>query len=104
MNTGRWTLLFARKTIAGSVLGVCAMVAGQGAAASAWHDGRMQVDVAGVVGRSDIVLERPNLSNNEALPMGVRALQRNTENVLIANMGKESGDQVQKQIRYFYVY
>jgi hypothetical protein len=30
----------------------------------------MQVDVAGVVGRSDIVLERPNLSNNEALPLG----------------------------------
>lgn len=31
---------------------------------------RMSVDVAGVVGRSDIVLERPNLSSKEALPLG----------------------------------
>jgi hypothetical protein len=30
----------------------------------------MPMDVAGVVGRSDIVLERPNLSHNEALPLG----------------------------------
>jgi alpha-L-fucosidase 2 len=56
--------------VAGCVLGVGAIVAGQGAWASAWKDGRMQVEVAGLVGRSDIVLERPNLSNSEALPLG----------------------------------
>jgi hypothetical protein len=32
--------------------------------------GRMMVDVAGVVGRSDIILQRPNLSSKEALPLG----------------------------------
>ncbi len=63
-------MLFIRKMFVVCALGIVAMVAGEGAAASAWKDGRMQVDVAGVVGRSDIVLERPNLSNTEALPLG----------------------------------
>ena len=38
--------------------------------ASAWHDGRFVVDVPGVVGRSDIILGRPNLESGEAMPLG----------------------------------
>lgn len=37
---------------------------------SAWRAGRMQVDVAGVVGRSDVVLQRPNREAQEAMPLG----------------------------------
>jgi alpha-L-fucosidase 2 len=64
-------LAFAQKNVAVCMLAVFTMVLGQDrASASAWKDGRMQVDVAGVVGRSDIVLERSNLANDEALPLG----------------------------------
>jgi hypothetical protein len=38
--------------------------------ASAWHDGRFQVDVPGVIGRSDIVLDKPNLEAVQAMPLG----------------------------------
>jgi alpha-L-fucosidase 2 len=38
--------------------------------ASAWHDGKFQVDVAEVIGRSDIVLDRPNLEAVQAMPLG----------------------------------
>ncbi|HKR75359.1 MAG TPA: hypothetical protein VJR95_01775 [Rhodanobacter sp.] len=38
--------------------------------ATAWHDGRFHADVAGVVGRSDIVLGHPNRQANEAMPLG----------------------------------
>ena len=37
---------------------------------SAWHEGRFQIDVPGVVGRSDIVLGKPNLVADEAMPLG----------------------------------
>jgi len=37
---------------------------------SAWKDGRFQVDVPGVVGRSDIVLQRPNADRTQAMPLG----------------------------------
>jgi alpha-L-fucosidase 2 len=37
---------------------------------TAWHDGRFHVDVAGVIGRSDIVLGRANEDASEALPLG----------------------------------
>jgi alpha-L-fucosidase 2 len=37
---------------------------------TAWHDGRFHVNVAGVIGRSDIVLERANVGAGEALPLG----------------------------------
>ncbi|MFT4112435.1 glycosyl hydrolase family 95 catalytic domain-containing protein [Silvibacterium sp.] len=40
------------------------------AATTAWSGKAFVVDVPGVVGRSDIVLERPNLLAREALPMG----------------------------------
>jgi hypothetical protein len=39
-------------------------------AETAWHNGRFQVDVAGVIGRSDIVLGRPNVEAREAMPLG----------------------------------
>jgi alpha-L-fucosidase 2 len=39
-------------------------------ATTAWRDGSFHVDVAGVVGRSDIVLGRANLEAGEALPLG----------------------------------
>ena len=42
--------------------------------ASAWHDGRFQVDVQSVIGRSDIVLAKPNLDPGEAMPLGNGAL------------------------------
>jgi hypothetical protein len=38
--------------------------------ATAWRDGRFHVDVAGVIGRSDIVLGRANMGAGEALPLG----------------------------------
>src|SRR5260370_39186955 len=37
---------------------------------TAWHDGEIHVDVAGVIGRSDIVLGRANEEAGEALPLG----------------------------------
>src|ERR1700739_3572288 len=37
---------------------------------SAWKDGRFQVDVPGVVERSDIILRRPNIARTEAMPLG----------------------------------
>jgi len=37
---------------------------------AAWHDGKFQVDVAGVIGRSDIVLGKPNFEAVQALPLG----------------------------------
>lgn len=37
---------------------------------TAWRDGVFHVDVPGVVGRSDIVLARPNIAAGEALPLG----------------------------------
>jgi len=43
-------------------------------APSAWHNGKFQVDVEGVIGRSDIVLARPNLESSEAMPLGNGAL------------------------------
>jgi alpha-L-fucosidase 2 len=38
--------------------------------ASAWHDGRFQVDVPGVIGRSNIVLDKPNLEDTQSMPLG----------------------------------
>jgi alpha-L-fucosidase 2 len=38
--------------------------------ATAWRDGRFHVDVASVVGRSDILLGRANVEAGEALPLG----------------------------------
>ena len=37
---------------------------------SAWKDGHLQIDTAGVVGRSDVVLGQPNLKANQAMPLG----------------------------------
>lgn len=37
---------------------------------TAWHDGEFQVDVAGVIGRSSIVLGRPNFESTQAMPLG----------------------------------
>ncbi|MGH9400890.1 MAG: glycosyl hydrolase family 95 catalytic domain-containing protein [Terriglobia bacterium] len=37
---------------------------------TAWKDGRFHVDVAGVIGRSDIVLGQPNLQPGQAIPLG----------------------------------
>ena len=39
-------------------------------ATTAWHEGRFQVDAAGVLSRSAIVLERPNLQAIQAMPLG----------------------------------
>lgn len=44
--------------------------AGQAAASTAWRNGRFHANIAGVVGRSDIVLQRPNLRPEEAMPLG----------------------------------
>ena len=37
---------------------------------TAWHDARFNVDVAGVIGRSSIVLGQPNLDADQAMPLG----------------------------------
>ena len=37
---------------------------------TAWRDGQFHVDVAGVVGRSDVVMGRPNEKADEAMPLG----------------------------------
>lgn len=37
---------------------------------TAWHDGKFQVDVAGVLSRSSIILGKPNLEAEQALPLG----------------------------------
>jgi alpha-L-fucosidase 2 len=37
---------------------------------TAWHGGIFQVDVAGVIGRSSIVLGRPNTEPDQAMPLG----------------------------------
>ena len=37
---------------------------------TAWHGGKFQVDVAGVLGRSSIILAQPNLVANQAMPLG----------------------------------
>jgi hypothetical protein len=39
-------------------------------ATTAWQHGRFAVDAAGVVGRSDVVLGRPNTDAGQALPLG----------------------------------
>lgn len=40
------------------------------APSTAWHQGRFSIDRKGVVERSDIVLQRPNESPQEAMPLG----------------------------------
>lgn len=37
---------------------------------TAWHDGRFQVDAAGVISRSSIILGKPNLEAEQAMPLG----------------------------------
>lgn len=37
---------------------------------TAMKDGRFHVDVAGVIGRSDIILGKPNLQSEQAMPLG----------------------------------
>jgi alpha-L-fucosidase 2 len=37
---------------------------------TAWKDGAFNIDVRQVVGRSDIVLQRPGLKREEAMPIG----------------------------------
>lgn len=39
-------------------------------ATTAWHNGKFNLDAAGVVGRSDIVLQVPNRQAREAMPLG----------------------------------
>ncbi|GIH21628.1 glycosyl hydrolase family 95 catalytic domain-containing protein [Rugosimonospora africana] len=45
-----------------------------GGVTTAWSHGRFQVDVPGVVGRSDVVLGRPNSLPAQAMPLGNGAL------------------------------
>ena len=40
------------------------------ASTTAWRNGAFHTDVAGVIGRSDIVLGQPNTHNNQAMPLG----------------------------------
>lgn len=37
---------------------------------TAWHGGKFQVDAAGVLGRSSIILAQPNLQATQAMPLG----------------------------------
>ncbi len=52
---------------------ICTFLALAGFAAeptTAWRDGRFQVNVPALVGRSDIILQRPNIRPEEAMPLG----------------------------------
>lgn len=44
--------------------------ANESEATTAWRNGQFNVDTAGVVGRSDIVLQRPNRQPEQAMPLG----------------------------------
>jgi Glycosyl hydrolase family 3 N terminal domain len=48
---------------------ICAQSEG-GSAPTAWRSGRFEVDVAGVLSRSDIVLGHPNAEARQAMPLG----------------------------------
>jgi hypothetical protein len=37
---------------------------------TAWHDGAFAENVGGVVSRSDIVIQQPNVSDAQSLPLG----------------------------------
>jgi hypothetical protein len=37
---------------------------------TAWRDGKFNIDVRGVVSRSNIILQRPNLQREESMPLG----------------------------------
>jgi alpha-L-fucosidase 2 len=59
------------------LLTICATVTALGlaqstspAATTAWHGGKFQVDTAGVIGRSSIVLGQPNVHPAQAMPLG----------------------------------
>ena len=49
---------------------ICLFAANGQAQQTAWKDGKFHVDVAGVVGRSDVVLAHPNFDNAQAMPLG----------------------------------
>jgi hypothetical protein len=40
------------------------------AVTTAWRAGRFQIDVAGVIARSDVVLAHPNAEARQAMPLG----------------------------------
>ncbi len=56
--------------LAGSLAGTLEAQSVAANGATAIKEGRLYVDVQGVVGRSDIVLERPNWDAAEAMPLG----------------------------------
>jgi len=47
-----------------------AVAAAAAAQSTAWHEGRFHVDVPAVIGRSDIILAKPNLEPDQAMPLG----------------------------------
>lgn len=44
--------------------------AGPATVSTAWRNGRFHVNIHGVVGRSDVVLQRPNTQPRDAMPLG----------------------------------
>lgn len=63
-------------SVVGSVLcltaagGICGRTSDRPAASTAWKDGKFQLDVPGVIRRSDILLQAPNTHHEEAMPLG----------------------------------
>jgi alpha-L-fucosidase 2 len=60
-------------TMLASMIVLCALAHAQKNVAdetTAWSDGSFHIDAAGVVARSAIVLQRPNLEVSEAMPLG----------------------------------
>lgn len=53
-----------------SVVLLMPVLAASSQTTTAWRDGKFHVDTAGVIGRSAIVLGRPNLGADEAMPLG----------------------------------
>ena len=66
----RLTTMAASALLTVTLAVVSARAQDDAAKTTAWQEGRFHVDSAGVVGRSDIVLGRPNLEAREAMPLG----------------------------------
>jgi len=67
---GKMLMVLACARLAGTLAGTIEAQSVAGDGATAIKEGRFHVDVQGVVGRSDIVLESPNREAAEAMPLG----------------------------------
>lgn len=67
MNSSTCKVVFSALILSGSTAWVQPATS---ASTTAWHNGKFEIDVAGVMGRSSIILEKPNLDATQAMPLG----------------------------------